>query len=154
MQEIGDAFEKTAGSAAVEDAVVEAEGEFGFGDRDELLYFLAPMGDFAAGTEAENEVLLGQRNGRGPDDAEGAEVGDGGDAGTIDVVGKAAGAGLLDEFVVGGHQFDERSLFDFAQRGDHDAVIDFDSEADVDGERMHDAIADKASSEGGVFSQS
>jgi hypothetical protein len=73
--------------------------------------------------------------------------------GRLTSLGQAAGAGLLDELVVGGHQFDERGLFDLTQRGDHDAVIDFDGEADIDGTRMHDAAADEATGDGGVFRQ-
>ena len=111
------------------------------------------MRHFAASAKTQHEVLLRQRNGRGPDDAKGAEVGHSGDTGTLHIVRQTARTGLLHELVVSGHQFDQRGLFHLTQCGHHDAVIDFHGEADVDGQRMHDAISYQTSGKGGVFSE-
>src|SRR4051812_41692344 len=63
-QEGADAREQAAGGAAVEDAVVEGEGDVSFGDRQELLLLLVPIRDDAAGAHAEDEGLLGEGDGR------------------------------------------------------------------------------------------
>ena len=63
------------------------------------------MRGLAAGTESENERLLGQRNGRGESQAEGAEVGHGGDGTAGGIGGQATRAGEFDEFRVTRGQF-------------------------------------------------
>ena len=135
--------EEAACCAAVEHAVVEAEREVGFGDGHE--FFAVPMRDNAACAHAEDERLFGQRDGSRPGEAEGAEVGDGGD-------GAAGGAGReptlareFDEFVIARDEVFERRLIDVAEDGNENTVFGFDGEAEVDGWRMCDLLADETS---------
>lgn len=128
----GNFGKESAGGAAVDDSVIKAECEAGFGLGNEASGFIVPDGLFAAGAHAENEGLFGQRNGRGPSEAEGSEVGDGGD-GTPDRLGwKASFSGLVDEFLVARRHFGERLLVGLAQDGNEDAVFGFNGKADVD----------------------
>ena len=105
----------------------------------------------AAGTEAEDEVLFRERDGGGPEDAEGAVVGDGGDAEAAGFGREASVAGGDDELIVVDDEFGEGLAVDLADDGDEDAVGDFDGEAEVDGVGVDDAFADETAGRGGVF---
>jgi hypothetical protein len=151
FHETGDAVEETACAAAVEDAVVEAEGEFGDGVGLEGAGGFVPDWLFGACAEAEDEVLFRERDGGGPEDAEGAVVGDGGDAEAAGFGREASVAGGDDELIVVDDEFGEGLAVDLADYGDEDTVGDFDGEAEVDGVRVDDAFADETAGRGGVF---
>src|SRR5687768_7850584 len=104
----GDASQEAAGGAAVEHAMVKAEGEIGFGDGDELLFLFVPERGFAPGAHAEHEGLFGEWNGRGPGEAEGAEICNGGDRSAGRAWRESARAGEFDQLVVAGDEFFER----------------------------------------------
>ena len=70
-------MEEATCATAVEDAVIEAEGEVGFGGGGEL--GAIPVGDDATCAHSEDQGLFGEWDGSCPLEAEGAEVGDGGD---------------------------------------------------------------------------
>ena len=97
LQERGDALEEASGASAVEDAVVEAQGELRFGDGFEFARGLIPRGHDPAGAEPEDEGLLGQGNGGGPFEAEGAEVCHCGDRAAL---GRGASVGGLPNAVL------------------------------------------------------
>ncbi len=58
VDQLGDAGEEASGGAAVEDAVVEAQGEHGHGRGDELLFLLVPRRLDAAGAKAALPLCL------------------------------------------------------------------------------------------------
>jgi hypothetical protein len=151
FHETGDAVEETASAAAVEDAVVEAEGEFGDGVGLEGTGGFVPDGLFGACAEAEDEVLFREGDGGGPEDAEGAVVSDGGDAEAACFGREASVAGGDDELIVVDDEFGEGLAVDLADDGDEDAVGDFDGEAEVDGVGVDDAFADETAGGGGIF---
>src|SRR5438045_3165395 len=72
LEEGGDVLEEAAGASSVEHAVIEAQGEVGFGDGHKLAFRFVPVRGDTAGTHTEDEGLLGQRDRRGPFEAEGA----------------------------------------------------------------------------------
>lgn len=151
LHELGDAVEESARATAIEDAVIEAEGEFGSGAWEERLAVIVPDGLADTGSEAEDEILFRERNGSGPEDSEGAEIGDGGDAEAAGFRWQAAVACGGDELAVGSGQFRERLPVDVADDGDEDAVGYFHGEAEVDGFGVNDAFAHEASGGCGIL---
>lgn len=95
-EEFGYALEESAGTAAIEDAVIEAEGKLGLAGGLEGGGGWVPKGGGASNSHAEDEGLLRQGDGGGPVEAEGAVVGDRGDAATVIFAGEAGLAGEFD----------------------------------------------------------
>src|ERR1035441_2418401 len=78
-EQVSDAGEQAAGRAAIEDAMIETEGHVGFHGGHELALRRVPIRHAPGRAHAQHEGLLGQRDRRGPGEAEGAEVGHRGD---------------------------------------------------------------------------
>ena len=104
-EELGDASEEATGRAAIKHTMIEAQRHVGFHHRHELTFRGIPAGLAPRRAHAENEGLLWQGNGRGPGQAEGAEIGDRGDRSASGVRGQLALVRQLDEFVIARDQF-------------------------------------------------
>ena len=85
-----DARQQATSRAAIEHAMIETEGQVRFGDRHKLAFRFVPTGHTPTRTQAEHQSLFGQRNGRGPFQAESAEVRDRGDAAALRAGGQPA----------------------------------------------------------------
>ena len=85
----------------------------------------------AAQMDGGHEGLFGERNRRGPFQAECAEVGDGRDGPTCGLTRQPALAGQGHEVIVGRHEVGQQPLIGVAQDRHQHAIFGFDGEANV-----------------------
>src|ERR1019366_5631506 len=78
-EQLSHAGEQTASRAAIEDAMVETEGHVGFHGGHELALRRVPIRHAPSRAHAQHKGLFRQWDRRRPGEAEGAEVGHGGD---------------------------------------------------------------------------
>src|SRR6266700_61578 len=137
-EQLGHARQQTPCGAAVEDAMVETERDVSFHDRDKLRLGIVPMRNAAAGTHAQHQRLLWQGNRGRPGEAEGAEVGDGGDRAAGGVGGQFALVCQGDELVVALDQVLETCFIGIADHGNQHPIFGFNGKAEINGGRMND----------------
>jgi len=124
--------------------MIEAESQLRLCCRDELLLFLAPGRRLFSCAKTQQQRLVRQRNGRAPIQAERSEVRHGGDSTRSLFCRDAPAPGQIDQFVVIIRQLRKRSFIGPADDGNHDSILCFDRDANIDRLRPNRTIPDQA----------
>src|SRR5690348_4546526 len=121
--EVGDARKQSAGTAAVQHTMIEAESKIGLHGRLELRLVFVPLRHATARTHAKYECLFGQRNRCGPNETEGPVVGDGSDRTAGGIARELALASQFYELAVACAEFGQFLFIGIANDGDKHAIV-------------------------------
>src|SRR3989442_11014553 len=102
--------------------MIKAEGEVGFGHRNELAFLSIPAGNGTPRPHAKHQRLLRQWNRGGPGESERAEVGHGGDRAARRSWRQATLARQLHKFGIATDQFLQRVLLRLTQHWNEHAI--------------------------------
>src|SRR5437870_2272912 len=92
FQQLDHALQQSPGAAAIEAAMIEAQGDLRFGHRNKLRFRFIPARRLFAGAKTQNHGLIGEGDWRAPFHPKGAEIRDCCDSATLHFWGNATSA--------------------------------------------------------------